>query len=80
MKLIVVVFRDPNGNLQEQRLDSNKFKIHTEPGWLKIIGPEGPVSLIPSDKISLVQFVEEESKPKILRPEILQPPSKFQTS
>lgn len=81
MKLIIIVYRDPNNNLSEERLDASKFKIHTDPGWLKIIGENGPIRLLPSDKVCLVQYAEEKSEPRIVRPtDVMQSPAKFQPS
>jgi hypothetical protein len=77
MKLLVLLWRDPTGSLQEERFDMEKVKVRTEPGWLKLTNDTGPLRLIPSDKVCLVQFVEPEEKSRIVSPHLtaVAPPS-----
>ena len=70
MKLLVLLWRDPTNSLQEERFDSEKVKIRTEPGWLKLTNDAGPLRLIPSDKVHLVQFVDAEEPPRIVSPHL----------
>ena len=82
MKVINLIWRDPNGNLVSEQLEQDKFKVRTEPGWLKLDGDDGPVRYIPADKVCLVQFAEvEDKKPLIMRPNLVSDmPNKFQPS
>lgn len=66
-------------NIREDQFDPDKVKVRTEPGWLKLIGPDGPLRLIPSDKICLVQYAEVEEESRILKPTAV-PQPKFQPS
>jgi hypothetical protein len=71
LNIINIVWRDPSGNLVNEQLDRAKFKIRTEPGWLKIDGNDGPVRFIPADKVCLAQFAEVADEPRILRPDAI---------
>lgn len=79
MKFIEVVWRDPAMNMVSERFDVEKFLVEPSPGWLglwqRLADARGElVRLIPSDKVCLVQFAEED-KPRILRPTGVQMPS-----
>lgn len=82
MKLLVIAWRDPAGNLREEQFEEDKFKIHTDGPWLKLFSKEKSqmVRLIPSDKVCLVQFVDQEEQPRIIRPEVVPQASRFQPS
>jgi hypothetical protein len=68
MKVLVITWRDPNGNLVSEQLERAKFTVQTEAGWMKLNGDDGPVRYIPSDRVCLVQFAEVEDQPRILHP------------
>jgi len=70
MKLLVILWRDPTNSLQEERFDSEKVKARTEAGWLKLTNENGPLRLIPSDKVHLVQYVESEEPSRIVSPHL----------
>ncbi len=81
MKIFLIIWRDPNGNLTEEKFDAEKFKIHTEPGWLKLHSKEHGqiVRLLPSERVSIVQFGEEPEESKIVVPRIVPDlPNKFE--
>lgn len=71
MKVIMLSWRNPVCDLMQEQFDADKFKVFTEPGWLKLKSEETGhiVRLIPSDKICLVEFGEVKDKPRILTPE-----------
>ena len=79
MKVIGIIWRDPQGNLKPEKFSADDFKIKTEPGWLKILGPQGPFRLIPSDKVCTVEFIEEQEESRIAKPEDGIPPLKLRT-
>lgn len=77
MKIIAVAWRDMSGSLKMEKFASDDFSVRTEPGWLKIIGKQGPFRLLPSEKVHLVEFVDEPDEPRIVSPHAvapLQPP------
>ena len=84
MKIFVLTWRDPNGNLNSEEFDAEQFKVHTEPGWLKLHSKEhgAIVRLIPSDKVCLVQYGQKREPSPILKPtDVLDKlPNKFQES
>lgn len=57
-KYIEIAWHHPVPNVE--RFDADKFKIKTEDGCLKLIGEDGPVRIIPTHRVDLVQFGEEE--------------------
>lgn len=75
MKVIGIIWRDPQGNLKPEKFDADAFKVKTEDGWLKIIGPDGPFRLIPSDKVCTVEFIEEKEESPILSPHAVPRPA-----
>ena len=77
MKLLVLTWRDPTNSLQSEQFDAEVAKVHTEQGWLKLSGPDGILRILPADRVCLVQFVEKEEAPRIVRPEMS---PKFQPS
>ena len=68
MKLIILARRDPTGSLVEERFDPEKVKVRTEPGWLKLTNDAGPIRIVPSDKVCLVQWAEAPDEPRIVSP------------
>ena len=71
MRVILVSWRNPVGDLMQEQFDSSKFKVFTEPGWLKLKSEETGhiVRLIPSTHVRLVEFGETKEKPRILTPQ-----------
>lgn len=80
--MIVVSWRTPIGDLQNESFEASKVVVKTDGPWLKILSkePDEIVRIMPVQQVSLVQFVEGElpDKPRILRPDIA--PSRFQPS
>lgn len=77
MKFVAVAWRDIQGNLKLEKFPSPEFTVKTDPGWLKLIGPEGPIRLLPSERVCIVEYVEEPEEPRIVSPHAvapLQPP------
>jgi hypothetical protein len=70
MKVIVVHWRNPVGDLQQDQFEADKVKVATDPGWLKLYSKEegAVMRLLPSDKVCLVEFGEVKEKPRILTP------------
>lgn len=70
MKVIVISWRDPGANLQQEQFEQEKFRVHTEPGWLKLYSKEQGqvVRLIPVEHVRLVEFGEVQEKPRIIKP------------
>ena len=70
MKILGLYWRDPHGNLVTEKMkESDGFKVHTEPGWLKLNGKDGAIRYIPSHLVALVEFIEQSDEPRILRPD-----------
>lgn len=80
MKLIVLTWRDPAGSLTNEQFDAAEVKIRTDPGWLRLIKGDQLMRIIPSDKVCLVQFIEQQEEPRILKPEIVPDLKKYQAS
>jgi hypothetical protein len=73
VKFIALAWRDPSHNLKMEKFDASEFSVKTDPGWLKIIGTNGPVRLLPSDKVAIVEFGEEEKPSRIASPHAVGP-------
>jgi hypothetical protein len=71
VKVVILHWRSPVGDLTTEQFDTEKYKVHTEPGWLKLQSKElgQIIRLIPSDKVCLVEYGEVKDKPRILTPE-----------
>jgi hypothetical protein len=81
VKVIEVIWRDPSGSIVSEKLEDAKFEVKTSHGWMELRQDNALVRLIPSEKVCLVQFVEVEDKPRILRPNLVTDvPDKFQPS
>lgn len=79
---IIISWRDPIGNMRDEQFDAEKFKVHTEAGWLKLTSNEagGIIRIIPSTRVGIVQFIEEPEESKVLKPTLMPPGPKFQPS
>lgn len=82
-KIVVLSWRDPNGSLQIEEFDAEEFKVHTEPGCLKLHSKShgAVVRILPWQRIELVQFGEKKEESSILSPHAVEPtPLKFESS
>ena len=70
MKVIIVHWRSPVGNLEQEQFEAEKVKVATDPGWLKLYSKEegAVIRLLPSDKVCLVEFGEVKEKSGIVVP------------
>jgi hypothetical protein len=75
LKVITIVYRDPNGNLKVEKYDAADFSVRTDPGWMKLVGKEGIIRLLPSERVNLIEFSEEEEPARILSPHSIPPAS-----
>jgi len=73
MKIIALAWRDPLGNLKTEKFNAKDVSVKAEPGWLKILGPDGPIRLLPSEKVHIVEFAEEEELSRIASPHVAPP-------
>lgn len=82
MNIFVLVWRDPAGDTRTEEFDAAEFKVHTEPGWLKLHSKErgSVVRILPSDKVSIVQFGEKKEPSPIVAPNDITEPIKFPAS
>jgi hypothetical protein len=81
VKIIGLLWRDHTGSIKAERFNAADFSVKTEPGWLKLTDKNGIFRLIPSDKVHMVEFAEEQEKPAIISPhEVLQPPTPFKVT
>lgn len=73
MKVIQLVWRDPEENLRVEQFDQEKFKLFTEPGWLKLHSKEEGqiVRLIPSARVRIVQYGEMRDESRIVKPSLV---------
>ncbi len=62
MKVIVLIWRGPDGSVVRENLDASKYKIHTDPGWLKLHSEEAGkiIRILPVGKVEAVEFRELE--------------------
>jgi hypothetical protein len=68
---ILLVWRDPNDNLQSERLDGKRYGLRLDPGWLKIWDTKDSeiVRIMPSEIVRLVEYVPPQEVPSnIVRP------------
>jgi hypothetical protein len=70
MKVIIVHWRSPVGDLQTEQFEAEKVKVATDPGWLKLYSKEegAVIRLLPADKVCLVEFGEVKDKPILVTP------------
>lgn len=73
MKIIAIAWRDTVGNLRAEKFDAKDFSVKTDPGWLKIIGSDGPIRLLPAERVHIVEFAEEEEPSRIASPHSVPP-------
>ena len=73
MKVIVFVWRDPNGNLQNDQLETGDWSIKTDGPWCKVIHKTNGIRrIVPAHHICLIDFGESEEKPNIIRPKVFE--------
>ncbi len=82
-KIVVLSWRDPNGSLQIEEFDAEEFKVHTEPGCLKLHSKAhgGIARILPWQRVELVQFGEKKEESQIVVPHVVPDlPNKFEAS
>jgi hypothetical protein len=82
VKVIAILWLNPEGKLTAEKYDAAEFSFKTDPGWLKIISKtNGVFRILPSEKVQIVEYAEEPAPPRIIKPDgVLQPSTKYQPS
>lgn len=60
----------PPTQLTVEQFDADQFKVKTEDGMVKLIGPDGIMRIMPQAQVKLIQFITPEEKPRLIVPEM----------
>jgi hypothetical protein len=64
-KIIQLVWTPPP---TVENLDAEEFKIKTEDGLVKILNKDGVVRILPQSRVTLIQFMTLEERPRLALP------------